>query len=90
MTNNQSLDEARMESILLETLSFFEFMNMERVVFDLDVIDSAGLTIDDVKKALDSLVVKKMVVLNVVNKEKLWKRQIPPRNLIRKILSLFS
>ena len=70
----------RMECVLLETLSFYEFMNMEKVIFDLDSVDSCGLTMDDVTLGLESLIQRKMVILKIIDKESLWKRQIPPKS----------
>ena len=80
---------SKMESVLLETLSFYEFMNMEKIVFDIDQIDSFGLTIDDLNSSLTSLKRRQFVISQVVDKEELWKRQIPPKPFIQRLKNSF-
>ena len=78
-----------LEHLLLETLSFFEVMRFEQLVFDIDeskLSTMNELRRDQVEQALESLVRRKIVKKIKIDGEDGWQKVFPKKkNWIMKI-----
>lgn len=82
-----------LERLILENLSFYEPMSIEKLLLDFDqeVIEGhRELTIDDLKNELLRLEKRKKVVKELIEGREYYKKVFPKRGLKRKLLSFFS
>jgi hypothetical protein len=83
------LDNEFLKDILLENLSFYEWMNMENILIsidpkDLTLIHEVGM--DQLENCLEELVKNKEVELKVENKEARYKRVMKKRGLLSRLM----
>lgn len=82
-----------LEKMVLEALSFYEGMTIEKVLmnFDKDKIESLQeLEIDNLKELLDKLVSEKRLKKYKKDGRFFYLRKVPKRGLISRLITFFS
>ena len=90
----QSENLKDIETILLETLSFYDEMSLEDIILQMssaDINHNKKLTGDDLLKALESLTKRRKIKLSAKKPDKKWIRIFPKRSgPVQKILKKFQ
>ena len=87
------MDNELAKEILLENLSFYEWMNIENILISItpaDLVLIESLSLDEVKQILDILVKEGIVDKKHENKEFHYKRIHKKKNLKSKIMKYFK
>lgn len=77
-----------LRNYLLETLSFYEKMSLERIILEFDsaiLEQQKGWTMDVLRHELEKLVIEGFVVVSTENKEKYYTRRLPPKGAMATI-----
>lgn len=80
------------ETIVLETLSFFEPMSLEKIIIDTNSEDAKSnkdFTHEALLNVLNELVKNKKVKTYKINGDLHWQRIFPQKNIFKRILSRF-
>lgn len=78
---------------LLETLSFFDFYSVERIILDMKeevLLNYPEFTKDNLVELLQELEREKLVERKRVEKEEFWKKIYPQKSWLKRILNLFK
>lgn len=81
------------DEILLETLSFYEWQNLEKTLISLnakDLVLIETLTLDELKQSMHRLLSRGMLEKKIVNKEIFYKRVSGKKSILKKVMMLFN
>ncbi|MCP4915157.1 MAG: hypothetical protein GY909_18705 [Oligoflexia bacterium] len=81
--------QEKIDSLVLQVLSFYEPMSFEKILLDMPddrIAEIEDFNREDLDKALEKLVKKKLAKLSYgEKKEKFWLRQIPKRSIFSRM-----
>lgn len=85
----------KIESLVLEVLSFYEPMSLELILLDMpedEILSIPEFNREDLESALKILVKKKRVKLSVLGakKERFWIKAFPKKSLFQRFLRRFN
>ncbi|EQC44040.1 hypothetical protein [Bacteriovorax sp. Seq25_V] len=86
------MDTVFIEEILLETFSFYEWQNIEKVLISLnpqDLILIESITLDELKESIEVLIKRGQLESKKINGE-IHYRRFQKRTWVQKIKSFFS
>ena len=86
-SNKNILSES--ESLLLETLSFYEWLTKEKIIIDMNVKEGDKINLGNLEDGLKSLVKKGYLSKKNVGKEFQWKRKFKKHTLLVQLLRFF-
>ena len=82
-----------LEKQLLQTLSFFDPMNLEKIILDFDTqvaLENPDLNQDVLLKHLAILVNKRLVTVSIQDGEQFWIKRMKKRTIWRRIVTFFK